>query len=98
MLIASKHEGLRYPCDKCKYAATTSGSLKMLIESKHKGVRYPCDKCKYTATQVGDLKLNIESKHEGVTARNLKQHIKRKHEEVRFTVINVNTLQLKTGT
>ena len=46
----SKHGGVRYPCDKCEYAATTASALRSHIENKHEGVRYPCDKCVYAAT------------------------------------------------
>ena len=38
--IESKHEGVRYLCDKCKYAVTSAIHLKRYIESKHEGVRY----------------------------------------------------------
>ena len=61
-----KHEGVRYPCDKCDYAATLASNLKRHIENKHKWVRYPCDQCEYVATGVQSLKIHIESKHEGV--------------------------------
>ena len=47
--IKRKHEGARYPCDNCEFAATTSGSLKSHIKSKHRGLRYPCD---YAAMDV----------------------------------------------
>ena len=40
--VESKHKGVRYPCSKCKYAATTASELKKHVESKHEGVRYPC--------------------------------------------------------
>ena len=36
--IESKHERVRYPCDKCEYAATSASHLKRYIESKHEGV------------------------------------------------------------
>ena len=35
----SKHEGIRYPCDQCGYAATTVSNLKQHKESKHEGIR-----------------------------------------------------------
>ena len=63
--IESKHEGARYPCDKCEHAATTAGSLKRRIEIKHEGVSYPCDKCEYAATTTGSLKQHIDKKHKG---------------------------------
>ena len=36
-----KHEGVRYPCDKCEHAANTSSDLKIHVKRKHDGVRYP---------------------------------------------------------
>ena len=59
-----KHEGIRYQCDQCKYAATTTSELKIHKESKHEGIRYPCDQCGYhAATQLRYLKKHKESKH-----------------------------------
>ena len=52
-------------CDKCKYAATQDGNLKLHIEWKLEGVRCSCDKCEYAATTAGNLKKQIEMKHEG---------------------------------
>ena len=43
--VESIHEGLRYPCDKCPYKATTISSLKRHGESIHEGVCYSCDHC-----------------------------------------------------
>jgi len=40
-----KLEEVRYPCDKCEYAATSTWDLSRHIKSYHEGVRYPCDKC-----------------------------------------------------
>ena len=57
---------MRYPCDKCEYAATTLSNLKQLIENKHEGVRYLCDNCEFTASTVSNLRLHIELKHEEV--------------------------------
>ena len=50
--VESIHEGVRYPCDKCPYKATTISSLKRHGESIHEGVCYSCacDHCEYTAT------------------------------------------------
>ena len=33
--IESKHEGVRYSCDKCECAATTPSILKRHIQRKH---------------------------------------------------------------
>ena len=35
--VESIHEGVRYPCDKCPYKATTISSLKRHGESIHEG-------------------------------------------------------------
>ena len=55
---------MRYPCDKCEYAATKASNLKEHVEKKHEGVRYPCDLCEYAATRARILKQHIESKHD----------------------------------
>ena len=34
--VENKHEGVRYPCSKCEYAATTTHSLKRHVKIKHK--------------------------------------------------------------
>ena len=41
--IKYKHEGVRYPCDQCEFAAITADSLRRHIEIKHEGMGYPCD-------------------------------------------------------
>ena len=45
--IRCKHEGVRYPCDKCEFVTTKARNRMLHIRRKHEGVRYPCDKCKY---------------------------------------------------
>ena len=55
----SKNVVMKYPCDKCEYAATKTSNLKKHIKSKHKGERYPCDKCEYSATTASLLKQHI---------------------------------------
>ena len=55
----SKHEGIRYPCDQCDYAASMAKDLKRHKESKHEGIRYPCDQCDYAAKTVGMRGSNI---------------------------------------
>ena len=56
----SKHEVVRYECDKCDYKATQMGNLKTHKESEHKCVRYECDKCDYKATQLSNRETNKE--------------------------------------
>ena len=57
---------MRYPCNKCEYAATSPSYLRIHIESEHKEVKYLFDKCEYVATTPSYLRNHIESKHEGV--------------------------------
>ena len=47
---------MRYPCDRCEYAATRAADLKKHKESKHEGIRYTCDQCDYAASNAGNLK------------------------------------------
>ena len=48
----TKHDGERYPCDQCDYAATISSHLKDHKESEHEEIRYSCDQCEYSATTI----------------------------------------------
>ena len=92
----SKHEGIRYPCDHCDYAATTPTGLRQHKESKHEGIRYPCDHCDYAATTATSLKQHTHTKHEGIrypcdhceyaatTKADLKRHKESKHLGVRY--------------
>jgi len=57
-LKAHKHEGVRYTCKQCSYAATTAIILKIHVEIKHVGIIYPCSKCDYFATTASNLKIN----------------------------------------
>ena len=41
--IKNNHTGVKYPCDKCEFSATTEYSLKKHSESKHETVRYFCN-------------------------------------------------------
>ena len=59
--IENKHDGVRYPCYHCEYAATQACVLKKHIENKHIGVRYPCLQCVYAATTASHLKKHITS-------------------------------------
>ena len=59
----SIHEGLRYPCDQCKYADTDAGNLKNFKNSIHECVKYPCDQCEYTSTKPSNLKIRKKFKH-----------------------------------
>ena len=51
----SKHEGIRYPCDMCDFAGSTSSNLKVHKEAKHEGIRNPCDICEYAASTAYNL-------------------------------------------
>ena len=63
--IQSKHEILKYPCNKCDYRATTQSSLTTHIQFKHEGVKYACNQCDHQATTKGSLK-----RHEKICALN----------------------------
>ena len=54
---------VKFPCDKCDYAATTKSNLTKHIEIRHKGVRYPCNLCEYESLSTFNLKRHIENKH-----------------------------------
>ena len=61
-----KHEGIRYPCDQCDYASTTTTHLERHKEYKHEGIRYPCDQCDFTFITSSRLKMHKDSKHVGI--------------------------------
>ena len=68
----SKHDGVRHPCDKCEYSATTLSDLKRHKKSKHERVRYPCDQCEHAATQMSDLNKHKKRKHSFTSLERLK--------------------------
>ena len=53
----SKHEGIRYPCDLCKYVATEQTNFKRHKKSKHEETRFFCDKCEFATTRLHNLKI-----------------------------------------
>ena len=59
--VKYKHEGVRYPCDQCEYAAITAGYLRKHNKNKHECVRYPCKQCDYVFTGASNLKKHIET-------------------------------------
>ena len=48
----SKHEGIKYPCDQCEYASTSTTNSKQHKESKHEGKRYSYDQCEFITLAV----------------------------------------------
>ena len=60
----SKHEDIKFPCDKCDYVAPRKNTLKQHKESMHEGVRYPCDLCDYVATWKSCLNDHKKAKHQ----------------------------------
>merc|ERR1712235_187640 len=62
----SKHDSVKYSCNRCDYQAGYQSDLTRHIQSIHEGVRYACNQCDYQATQQGNLTNHIQYKHEGV--------------------------------
>ena len=52
----SKHECVRYECDKCEYKAMQLSDRETNKESKHDGVRYECYRFDFKATQIRYLR------------------------------------------
>ena len=73
--IQSKHNGIKYSCNLCRYLATTQGNLKLHKESQHGGVKYSCDQCKHQFTRKDNLKLHKKSQHEGVQINRAKSDL-----------------------
>ena len=57
---------MRFQCDQCEYAATTSGNLRKHMEAKHEGIRYPCDQCEHAASTASHLRRHKKSRHGGI--------------------------------
>ena len=91
-----KHEGVKYPCDKCDYLANRQYQLTRHIQSMHEGVKYSCDKCDFQANRQENLTRHIQSIHEGIKYTcdwcdyqakrqdKLTKHINSKHGGVRY--------------
>ena len=65
--IHSKHEGVRYSCNKCECKATQRGSLKIHIEAKHEEPHYSCDQCDIISTGFTESDIasfGVEDIHE----------------------------------
>ena len=45
----AKHEGIRYPCDQCEFAATITCNFNHHKASTHKGIRNLCDQCEFAS-------------------------------------------------
>ena len=97
---------MRYPCPKCKYAASDTRNLKNHIESKPKGVRYLCFECKHVLNTAGALKRHVKRKHKGVRytcswcdyAATTTSHLKRRVENTEMydtLALIVNILQFR---
>ena len=64
--LQSKHKGLTYPCQQCKYEATRSSNLTVHVKTQHGGgVTYPCQYCEYKAPQPTNLRQHIKVQHHG---------------------------------
>ena len=89
--IATKHDGIRYPCEECHFSASEPSSLKMHVKTIHQNIRIPCQQCDSTHASRQNLKIHIESKHEGIkhpcslcpfqgaSKHSIKQHVLRIH-------------------
>ena len=95
----SKHEGVRYPCDQCMFAATQQGHLKQHKQAKHGHeelnistiLRYPCDQCEYTTTTVLYLRRHKKAKHCTETALD---NVEQKYPTVLKRKVNVRIEKL----
>ena len=54
---ACKHEGVRYPCDKYEYAATTLTALKQHKQSQHEGEISNIFLCTITPKKFGHAQI-----------------------------------------
>ena len=60
----SVHEGNKYPCDECNFAAARADTLREHIQVIHERVKnFHCDQCDYSATRKAALNRHISHKH-----------------------------------
>ena len=60
--IQSKHEILKYPCNKCDYRAKKKSNLTTHVQSLHEGVKYACNQCDYQGSK-DSLHKHLKRKH-----------------------------------
>merc|ERR1712098_690408 len=58
-----KHEGIRYPCDKCNKSYAYKRDLLRHIRSFHDGVKFLCDLCDFESTRDTSLYKHKKNKH-----------------------------------
>jgi len=89
--IATKHDGIRYPCEECHFTGSEPKSLKQHVKTIHENIRISCDFCESTHATKNHLKLHVQSKHEGIrypcslcsfqgaSTYSVKQHVNNMH-------------------
>ena len=61
--IDSVHEGIKYPCNKCEYKASTQSYLNEHINAIHKGKKFYCKHCDFKTPWRNHLRTHTKSKH-----------------------------------
>ena len=60
------HEGIKHPCRKCDYQATTKGNLEKHNQRVHESIKYYCYICDNQYTTRVSLRKHTLNIHEGV--------------------------------
>merc|ERR1712150_148157 len=60
--IKSKHENLKYKCNRCEFRYKTKQGLRKHIDSFHLGLRYACSQCDQQFTEDSTLRNHIKLK------------------------------------
>ena len=61
--IKSKHENLKYKCNRCKFGYKSNQGLRDHIDFFHLGLRYGCSQCDQQFTADANLKHHMKLKH-----------------------------------
>ena len=71
----ARHEGVKYPCIRCGFKASSKRFLLSHSKGKHEGVKFLCVQCHYKASQKGTLLIHVKSKHMGRKWKMRKFHL-----------------------
>ena len=64
--IESKHEDMKFECDRCKFTAKSKYIVTRHIQFDHENIRFPCNLCEKVFTKATTLKIHIQSLHRGI--------------------------------
>jgi hypothetical protein len=57
-------KGVRFPCDRCTYAASSAYNLKHHVRNLHEGLKFNCALCDFRTARATRLKKHVLLEHE----------------------------------